>query len=332
LLTNFPLLPAALLVIIAAFFSASETALFSLTRFQLRQLKQKSAERFARVRYLLDRPAALVATVLLGNELSNVLLSNLVARFYQHHALSPLLVTILNLLTVLPAIMLFGEITPKVIGAKANMALLSYLLTPFWWCYRLSFPVRFFLENTVLLLTRPLRKRSPKRDENIKEEDIRALLEDGKRRGVIHSVEQDIIENLFDIDDDKVIDLATPLAECVVAHQDESPKAVIDRVSKSFFARIPVRGDKPDEIVGILYAKDLLNYLNRDEHEMKVRSLMKEPFFVEPGMKAETLFRRLRQMKRHIAIVEDKSGRAVAVITMEDILEQMFGELWEEQK
>jgi putative hemolysin len=329
---NFPLLPAAFLVTIAAFFSASETAFFSLSRFQLRQLKQKNPDRFERIRYLLDRPAALVATVLLGNELTNVLISNLIAGFYESLELSPLWVTLLNLLTVMPVIMIFGEITPKVIGAKANLTVANLCLPPLWWFYKISFPVRFFLENTVEFLTRPLRRRQPVKEENIKEEDIRALLEDGKRKGAIHSVEQDIIENLFEIDDDKVIDLATPLRECVTAKLDESPKAVIDRLGRDFYARVPVWGDKPDQIVGILYAKDLLNYLNRDEHEMKIRSLMKEPLFVEPGMKAEVLFRRFRQMKRHIAIVEDKAGRSVAVITMEDILEQMFGELWADSK
>lgn len=329
---NFPLVPALFLVTIAAFFSASETAFFSLSRFQLRQLKQKSPDRYARIRYLLDRPAALVATVLLGNELTNVLISNLIADFYGGLALSPLWVTALNLLTVMPVIMIFGEITPKVMGAKANLTIATLFLPPLWWFYRVSFPVRFFLEYTVEFLTRPIRKRQGKKEDQIKEEDIRALLEDGKKKGAIHSVEQDIIENLFEIDDDKVIDLATPLDKCLVAHQDDSPKDVADRLERTFFARIPVRGDRPDHIVGILYAKDLLNYLNRDEQEMKVRALMKEPLFVDPHMKAEVLFRRFRQLKRHIAIVEDKGGRAVAVITMEDILEQMFGELWADSK
>ncbi len=317
---------------VAAFFSASETALFSLSRFQLRQLKQKNPERHHKIRFLLDRPAALVATVLLGNELTNVLLSNLIANFYEGLELSPVWVTALNLLTVMPIIMIFGEITPKIIGAKANITVANLFLPGLWWFYRISFPVRFFLENTVEILTRPIRRRNPKKEENIKEEDIRLLLEDGKKKGAIHSLEQDIIENLFEIDDDKVIDLATPLSECLVVHQDDQPKAVIELLNKNFYSRIPVRGEKLDQIVGILYAKDLLNYINRDDQEMKVRSLMKEPLFVEPNMKAEVLFRRFRQLKRHIAIVEDKNGHALAAITMEDILEQLFGELWVESK
>lgn len=319
------------LVSIAAFFSASETALFSLSRFQMRQLKQKSPEKFARVRYLLDRPAALVATVLLGNELANVLTSHLLANFYEGMKFSSLAVTIINLLTVMPVIMIFGEITPKVIGAKANMVMAQATLTPLWWFYKASFPIRFLLESSVEFLTKGLRRRHPAKGDHIKEEDIRQLLEDGKKKGAIHSLEQDIIENLFEIDDDRVLEIATPIADCLIVHQDESPKTVIDKLNRGFHSRIPVRDDS-GAIVGILYAKDLLNYINRDEQEMTARDLMKEPLFVESGMKVEVLFRRFRQMKRHIAVVEDKQGKSVGVVTMEDVLEQMFGELWEEGK
>jgi CBS domain containing-hemolysin-like protein len=332
LFQSFPLFPTLFLLVLAAFFAATETTLFSLSRFQLRQLKQKNPERHARVRFLLDRPVALVSTILLGSELANVLVSNLVAAYYEDLHLSFLWVTVLNLITVVPIFMLFGEITPKVLGAKANMVLVNFLLPPFWWFYRLSFPVRFLLESIVNLLTRPIRKRGPRKEEHIKEEDVRILLEEGKRKGAIHSVEQDIIENLFEIDDDKVIDLATPISECLLVQQDESPKAVIEKLNRSFFARVPVYSGAREKIVGILYAKDLLKYIDRDDQEMKVRSLMKEPLFVEPGMKAEVLFRRFRQLKRHIAVVEAPHGKAVAVITMEDILEQMFGELWAEEK
>lgn len=329
---SFPLVPAITLVAISAFFSATETAFFSLSRFQLRQLKQKSPDRFAKVSYLLDRPAALVATVLLGNELTNVLLSNLIAGFYESLSLTPLWITLLNLVTVLPIIMIVGEITPKVIAAKANLRVTTWTLPLLWWCYKLSFPVRFLLEGIVNLLTRPLRRRPPKEDQ-IKEDDIRILLDEGKKKGAIHSLERDMIENVFEIDDDAVMELATPIHECFTVGQDETPSQVIEKLrTQRFFARIPVRGERPDHIVGVLYAKDLLNYLARGDEHARVKQLMKEPLVVGPTMKVETLFRRFRQMKRHIAIVQNDEGHTIAVLTMEDILEQMFGELWEEAK
>lgn len=330
---TFPLTAVVLLLSAEAFFSASETAIFSLTRFQLRQIKQKFPDKFFKIQHLLDRPAAFVATILLGNELTNVLISNLVAGYYEKFGFSAWLVTALNLLTVMPLILILGEITPKVLGAKANATFATFLITPLWSFYKLSFPFRFILENFVNLITRPIRKKY-KLDEvdQIKEEDIRQLLEDGKKKGAFQRVEQNIIENLFDIDDDHVIELATPLGECLLVQQDDSPTAVIAKINKNFSSRIPVYENTRDNIVGILYAKDLLKFINRDETEMKVRDLMKEPLFVDHNMKAEVLFRRFRQMKRHIAIVKNPNGISVAAITMEDILEQMFGELWKEAK
>lgn len=328
----FPLNSIIILLIVAAYFSAIETAIFSLSKFQLRQLKQKSPFNFDRVQFLLDRPAAFVATVLLGNEVTNVLISSLLASYYENLHLSPGIVTIVNLLTVIPLIMIFGEITPKVIAAKANTTILQYMLSPLWWFFRFSFPVRFLLESFVNFITRPLKKVNRSHNDQIGEEDIKILLEDGKRKGAIHSLEQSIIEGIFDIDDDHVGELATPLSDCLTVGQDESPKSVIQRINQDFSSRIPVWDEARRKIVGILYAKDLLKFIDRDEQELQVRDLMKEPLFVTSKMKNEVLFRRFRQMKRHIAIVEDIKGNPVAAVTMEDILEQMFGELWKEQK
>ena len=327
----FPLIPVIILVSIAAFFSATETALFSLSKFQLRQLRQKNLLAFHRVKHLLDRPAALVATVLLGNEMANVFTSNILANYYEKLELSSAWVTLINLLTVMPIILILGEITPKIMGAKANVAFINKLLSPLWWFYRASFPLRFLLESIVELLTKSIRKRAHPRANQIKEEDIKQLLEEGKRKGVIHSIEQDIIENLFNIDDDKVIDLATPLDECFMVQQEENPNFVLEKIKKKFHARIPVYSEDKSQIVGILFAKDLLKYIQMEESEMKVRDIMKPAFFVDPKMKVEVLFRRLRNMKLHIAIIGTEN-HALAVATMDDILDQLFGELWEESK
>ncbi|RYZ96348.1 MAG: CBS domain-containing protein, partial [Proteobacteria bacterium] len=125
---------------------------------------------------------------------------------------------------------------------------------------------------------------------------------------------------------------ATPLDQCFSVSQNETPSQVIGKLrTQKFYARIPVRGEDESKVVGVLYAKDLLAFLGRENVDSKVKQIMKEPLVVAPTMKIETLFRRFRQMKRHIAIVEDTEGRAIGVLTMEDILEQMFGELWAEK-
>lgn len=330
-MNTFPLVPIGLLVLWSAIFSSSETALFSLSRFQLRQLRQKSPKNFQKIRHLLDRPTALVATVLLGNECANVLISNMLTRYYQRTGLSSIAVTVINLLTAVPIILILGEITPKVLAAKTNMFSSQLLLKPFWFFYKLSFPARFLLESVVNLLTRGFRGKV-KNDDQIREDDIRHLLEDGKRKGAFHSLEQDMIENVFEIDDDTVMEIATPLSECFTVRQDAALNTVLERLKKDFASRIPVKGHEQDKIVGILYAKDLLSRINAQNTDMSAKDLMKEPFFVEPEMKIEALFRRFRHLKRHIAVVRAKNGKALGIVTMEDILDHTFGELWEEEE
>ena len=179
------------------------------------------------------------------------------------------------------------------------------------------------------VLTKNIRKHGPANDQ-IDEEDFLILVEDGKNKGAIHSSEQDLIENVFELDDDRVVDLATPIGECFTVRQEDTAGDVIERLKKGFAPRIPVLGNGPKEVVGMLYAKDLLNHIHIDKSTTPIRQIMKPPLIIDSGMKAEALFRRFRQMKVHIAITEDFSRNETYVITMEDILEQMFGELWEE--
>lgn len=326
---NFPLIRMILLILCAAFFSAAETSLFSLSRFQLRQIKQRTPKIFYKIRHLLDRPAALVATVLLGNECANVLSSSLMANYYEKLALPSYAVIAINLATVIPLILLFGEITPKIIAAKANIKTAQKLLPALWIFYKLSLPIRFVLESIVNVFTKALRIKSKPRD-NLKEEDFLILLEEGKNKGAIESAEQELIENIFEIDDDKALEISTPLRECLLIQQEEEIHGALEKLKKNFHPRVPVYGSSTENIVGILYAKDALKYLNREEEGVTVKNIMKDPLFVAANMKVEVLFKRLRQLKTHIAIIQDKNQKPIAVVTMEDILEQMFGELWEE--
>jgi putative hemolysin len=325
---DFPLLKIVILLMCSAFFSATETSLFSLSRFQLRQLKERNSAIFKKIQYLLDRPAALVITVLIGNEFINILISHLMANFYDKSVKSAVYAAVINVGTVVPLILIFGEITPKILAAKTNLKT-SVFVTPLLWIfYRITLPIRWVLESIVNLLTIGFRKSGEER--NINEEDFLSLVEEGKSKGVIHASEQELIENIFEIDDDNVLELSTPLSEMVTVNDNTDILEVFKDLKKRFAPRIPVWSQHPSQVVGILYVKDLLNLIQREPTGVKVKHIMKSPLFVEPSMRAEALFKRFRQLKVHIAIIEDKSGRSLAAITMEDILEQMFGELWEE--
>jgi putative hemolysin len=140
---DFPFFAVALLLSISALFSLAETSFFSLSKVNLKELETKSPLVFARIKHMLDHPSRLVATALIGNECANVLISNILAQFYNRHFDSWTLITAVNLFTVLPMIVIFGEITPKVIAAQKSVAMAKFTSPFVWISYKLFFPLRF---------------------------------------------------------------------------------------------------------------------------------------------------------------------------------------------
>jgi putative hemolysin len=277
---------------------------------------------------MLDHPSRLVATALIGNECANVLISNILAQFYNRHFDSWTLITAVNLFTVLPMIVIFGEITPKVIAAQKSVAMAKFTSPFVWISYKLFFPLRILIEGLVNAISKLFGVRYQEIGV-LDESDFLGLIEDSKRSGVIGDSEKELIENIFELDDDKVSEVASPISEYTNVHKDAFLRDIIPLVKDNAIYRTPVIGDAPNEIVGVLYTKDLLIHAHRDVKDMRVHQIMKEPVFMEPNMPLEKVFKRLRQRRVHIAFLSEDEKTATAVITMEDILEHIFGEIWE---
>lgn len=325
---DFPFLAIFALLAIAAIFSMAETAFFSLSKVNLRELEQRSPRTFARIRHLLEQPARLVATALIGNECANVLVSNILAEYYNRHFSSWIVVTAVNLFTALPLIVFFGEITPKVIAAQRSVTV-AKLTAPFvWLSFRLFFPLRVLVEGVVNGISRIFGIRAPEIGV-LDETDFLGIIEDSKSSGAIGESEKELIENIFELDDDKANDISTPIGEYFTVHRGDKVMNVIPMVKDNAIYRTPVLGDFPNEVVGVLYTKDLVAYAHREQDETPVEQLMKEPVFVEPDMPLEKVFKRLRQRRVHIAFLATDEKTVTGVITMEDILEHIFGEIWE---
>lgn len=325
---DFPLISLFLLLAVSAFFSCSETAFFSLNNVGLRELETRFPRAARRINFLLERPTRLVATCLIGNECANVLLSNILASFYHRHLPSLGLITVVNLLTAVPLIVIIGEITPKIIGAKQSVTIAKLTSGPVWFCYRLFFPIRWFIEVSVNSLTRILGIKQQNLTE-IDEDDFLSMLEDSSQHGAIGESEKELIENIFELDDDKVEDIAEPIGSIFSVHREDLIRNVIPQIQGQGISRIPVLGDFPSEVVGVLYAKDLLIHAHREDNDLKVSQLMKEPLFVTPSMPLEKVFRKMRQMRVHIAFLSKEEKTVSAIVTMEDVLDHIFGEIWE---
>ena len=326
---DFPFISIACLLLVSAIFSSSETSFFSLSKVQFKQIGKKNPKSFKRIKYLLDRPTTLIATLLIGNESANVLISNILANYYNKHLDSWWSITIINICTALPLIIIIGEITPRVIAAKANIHAVTFLSPAVWFLYRISYPIRIFIEYVVNFFAK-ITGMKYSRDLTINEDDLLEAVTESKEKGAIRESEQELIENVLDLDDETVFNLCVPVNEFpVVVQEKERVMDIIPKILEHKLSRTPVIGDFPNQVVGVLYTKDLLRYSHRPEENLRVKQLMKEPFFVNINMKIDNLFRRMRQLRTHIIFATDKDDNVAGVITMEDVLGEIFSEFWE---
>ncbi len=320
----------AFLILLSACFSASETALFSLPRPRVRAMRRESAAG-ERIAGLLDRPRRLITSILIGNEMMNITASTLftgvVVAYLEPEKrwLAPVLMT--------PLLMLFGEITPKSIAARYPERFSRTLSRPVWAFAHLISPVRWvFLQvaNGVLSCLR-----APPRDaQNIlMEDEFLDLVDAGHAEGELEEGERELIRNVFGFHDKTAAEAAVPRTDLVCWEMNLPIADVIERVRVAPYSRIPIFERDRDQIVGILYVKDFLRGVRRknfDPDERLTHRMLRTPLVVPGGMKLDRLFRRFRQERTHIAIVQDEFGGTFGVVTMTDLLKEIFGEIKEE--
>lgn len=342
------------LLLVSAFASSSETAFFSLNRFQLRRLRERYRDSYGRIRTLLAHPSRLLILILLINEIVNVTFSSLVAEMIQKNSglffnnplfSSPiahtperewLLATIMTLFVTLPTLLLVGEITPKVVAAKMNriVALLNSRLLIV--IYKLIFPLLWVLDAGITFTLRKFkaegRDHLSKTMSVLSEEDFMLLMEEGHKEGTVAPKERRLITNVLEFDDSTVAEVMTPITQTFCVSAAAPIAEALPDIRSQKYSRIPVYQKNRRHIVGILYIKDLLALRTHPNlMEVDVKSLMAAPMFVGPNMRLSVLFRRLKEEKTHMAVVVGEGDEAVGLVTMEDVLESIFGEISDER-
>lgn len=355
-MTSWELLLCGALIFFSAYMSASEIALFSLSRFQLRFLKEHFRSDYRRIKNLLADPGGLLITILVVNEILNVTLSSLIAKSVarsQHIFLYPLtstipfisniptwaLETIIGICITAPLLLLFCEITPKVIAAKINQLIAPLTVRFLNSLYKFFKPIRFVLKKVIqgvssLAEDQNLGKTSDHENTSIlKESDFLLIVEEGRKEGAIQQTEFELIKNVFELDNRTVQEVSTTLNQVLTIPFQSTVDQALATMRNQKFSRIPVSGVNRKEIVGVLYAKDLLrSKLHSESVRARVESLMKKPLFVKSSMRLNVLFRKFKRYKTHMAIVKNEADEVSGVITMNDILDSLFEDLFTDEE
>ncbi|MFQ5882440.1 MAG: hemolysin family protein [Candidatus Methylomirabilales bacterium] len=316
------------LFFLSAFFSACETALFSLSRLRLQRLSQIEPERGRQVRKLLGRPTRTIVTILIGNELVNITAS-VTGTSLVLYLWGPQKVWI-SVLFMLPLILIFGELTPKMAAVAYAERISCLVARPLQLFSLLITPLRAVIKRVVGLCLKALGVPAALSPSGISEEEFKVILDVGRQEGVVEPTEHKMIERVLAFAEMQVRQAMTSRNVMFCLDVNLSFAEALAQVKKAAFSRIPVYQETVDRVVGILYAKDLLRVKAEGSPPPTLSSLLHPPFFIPETTRIDALLKEFQRRRRHMAIVVNEYGGTAGLVTLEDLLEELVGEIVDE--
>lgn len=319
-----------ILLCLSGLFSSAETSLSSLNIIKIKQLKKKGVKKAEILDRLLDKSSKILATILIGNNIVNIA-ATAIATELTLNIVTGEKATFLVTVTMTILILVFGEITPKTYSSynpeKVAMKLgrfLEILSTIFS-------PILFVLNKITQILIRSLGGNVTNNRNTVSEEEIKTLVDVGEEVGIIEKQEREMIKSIFEIGDIKVTEVMVPRIDTVYLEEDTSIEEAIKKVIKYGYSRIPIINESIDNIIGVVYAKDLLScYLSNSKKNLEIKSFIRPAYYVPQSKKAIDLLTEMQLEKVHMAIVLDEYGGTLGLVTIEDILEEIVGDILDE--
>lgn len=319
------------LLLCSGFFSGSETALFSLSRVQIHSLKNSSGKSASRLFLALRRPRETLITILLGNEFINISISvvsaSLIAKALHVNVETE---TLISVLSITPLVLVFGEIIPKNIALRHAAQFSQFVIWPLGVFYKLVSPLRVVLTWFTDRVVKLFGGSSYSGDHMVMEDEYRRLVDLGEKEGVIDEEEKEVIHNIFEFTDKVVSDIMTHVDSIFMLSLDMPYERTIEEIKCTQYSRVPFYDDDRSNVSGILHVRDLIKHHRKKKagEACELSDVMRPPIFVHPKTPLEKLLKEFQKTHMHMAIVRD--GDAVlGLVTMDDVLEELFGEIEE---
>lgn len=327
LLIIFQLFLLVILLIISALISGSEIAFFSLSNSEIENNLDKNDKKVKRIKKLLNRPKRLLATILITNNFINiavVLIFANISRVFFKGIYNPIFTLFLEIGFITVTILLFGEILPKVYANRNSLKFAKLMSQPI---KILDSYILFFLTLPMSKMTHFLENRFGNQNENFSIDQLSQALELTSENETTKE-EQKILQEIVNFGNTDTKEVMCPRIDVFALSKKENLKEIIPKVIENGFSRIPIFSDHLDKVEGILYVKDLLPHFN--DFNFDWTKLLKEPFYVPENKKLDDLLTEFQQKKIHLAIVVDEYGGTSGLITLEDILEEIIGDISDE--
>ena len=310
-------------VLFSGYFSATETAFSSLNRIRVKNLAEKGDKKAKLVLDMLENFDSLLSTILIGNNIVNIACASVATLLFVRllgEEQGPSVATIVITIVVL----IFGEVTPKSI-AKENPEKFAMFAAPFLNVLMIILtPFNFLFIQWKKLISKIFHTEN---DYSITEEELLTIVEEAEQEGRIDEQESSLIRSAIEFSEQEAIDILTPRIDIVGVSYDATKEEIAQIFEETNYSRLPVYKESIDHIIGILYQKD---FYNLDDEETSFEHIIRPAMFITESKKIGELLQELQQKKSHIAIVLDEYGGTTGIVTLEDILEELVGEIWDE--
>ena len=314
----------AICVAMSAYFSATETAFSALNHIRIKNMAEKGNSKAALVLKLSANYNNLLSTILIGNNIVNIAMTSLTTVLFVRWMGGDQGASVATLVTTV-VVLIFGEVSPKSIAKESPEAvamfsapllrILIFLLTPF----------NFLFAQWKKLLSKIIKSSE---DRGITDEELLTIVEEAQQEGGIDEQESNLIRRAIEFMDLETVDIYTPRVDIVAIPSDATKQEIADLFLETGYSRLPVYDEDIDHIIGVVNQKDFHNYIFNTKQALN--SIIRPVLFITPNMKIGTLLKNLQAGKSHIAIILDEFGGTEGLVTMEDIVEELVGEIWDE--
>lgn len=312
-------------VVMSAYFSATETAFSSLNKTRIKTMAEKGDKKAQRTLDLSDEYDKLISTILIGNNVVNIALSSIGTVFFIALLKNGDLGATVSTAVVTVVVLIFGEITPKSIAKDAPESFAMFSAPFIGFLMAVLTPVNFLFTQWKKLVGRIFKVED---DDTMSQEELLMLIEEVEQDGSIDATEGDLLRNAIEFTDQEAVDILTHRVDLEGVPVGATKEEIAAKFTETRFSRLLVYNGTIDNIVGIIHQKDF--YVGTGVTEKEISEIITPPVFVHKSEKIRELLERLQREKSHMAIVIDEYGGTAGIVTMEDILEELVGEIWDE--
>lgn len=313
-------------IIFSGFFSASETAFSTAQKARLQAMSDDGKKRAGKVLKLLDKYDKVLSTILVGNNIVNITSATLGTIIFASLIKDGGLANTVSTLVITIVVLIFGEITPKTFAKEIPESASMFFYPFIRACMFLLYPICIVFSGWKNLLTKMFKV---EKETGYAEEELLNLVETAENEGEIEAHESELIKSAIEFEDREVIDIMIPRVNVVAVDTRESNEEIYSKYVESGYSRLPVYSETIDNVVGILHEKDFFKYMH-DGKDEDFSSLLQKTLCVPSTMKISAVLHSIQRNKVHMAIVVDEFGGTMGIVTLEDILEELVGEIYDE--